>query len=174
MKWMLKIALVLLTSMAMLTVSCSDDSNGGDDGTDPGNTDAPIVGTWKSAGTDVAPLLLGLGFVEIDAVFRNDQTYTVTATDTAAAQVVFTGTYTATASGVGNIMDITLNQNSPTAITSVGIYEIDTAADPDRMTYEVVQTEPTLGVAPPTAAAGFGSTGGGVFLMTNVQYFVRQ
>ncbi|HQU97021.1 MAG TPA: hypothetical protein PLO39_12810, partial [Saprospiraceae bacterium] len=73
---------------------------------------------------------------------------------------------------VGNIYTIKLNQTSPTALTAEGIFEV--SADNKTMKYEVVQTEPSLGIAPPTAAGGFGSTAGGAFGTNVVQNFVRR
>lgn len=160
----------LLTGLSLMTISCGDDD---DDDNDDSSQQEEIVGGWLSAGTDVAPLLLSLGFTQITADFRADNTYDVYATDTSGAVVQFTGTYVIAASGVGNIYTITLNQNSPTAITSEGIFEIDATANPDTMMYEIVQTSPDIGATPPTPAGGFGSTSGGAFGDTNIQKYIR-
>ena len=86
----------------------------------------------------------------------------------------FTGTYTAKASTVAGIWDITLNQATPSVLTSVGIFQIDGNATPQRLTYEVAQTQPPIqGVTPPTADKGFGSTAGGLLGMKNVQKYAR-
>jgi hypothetical protein len=89
----------------------------------PGGT---IVGKWLSAGDDVAPLLVSLGFDSIYAEFFDNNTYSVLAIDNTGAQIPFIGIYTSSASGVGNIMDIVLEQSTPSVVTSEGIYEITT------------------------------------------------
>ncbi len=95
--------------------------------------------------------------------------------DSAGTEATLRGTYTTSPGGAtganANIRNIVANQNSPTAITAVGIYEVVG----NTMRYEVAQTQPPLqGVTPPTAAAGFGSTSGGAFGQANVQRYVRQ
>ena len=74
-----------------------------------------------------------------------------------------------TDSGTGGIWNITVNQSSPSVLTSVGIFKVDG----DNMQYEVAQTEPNIGAIPPTAAGGFGSTNGGALGTQNVQKYVR-
>ena len=41
------------------------------------------------------------------------------------------------------------------------------------MQYEVLQTEPNLGFAPPTPTGGFGSTAGGAFGNLNIQKYKK-
>ena len=136
----------------------------------------PLVGKWQSTGADIAPLLAGMPFnlTDIKAQFNADQTYTVDATDKNNTTTKFTGTWTATASTKMNIWDITLNQSMPSVVTSKGIYQVDTSVTPNRMTYEVAQTQPPIsGVTPPTADMGFGSTSSGALGMNNVQKYSR-
>ncbi len=85
-----------------------------------------IVGNWLSAGADVAPLL-AVFFDSIYADFHSDNTYQVRAVDPNGVSTFFTGTYTVSPSGVGNIYTITLQQNSPAVATVEGIYEINPA-----------------------------------------------
>ena len=131
----------------------------------------PLVGNWLSEGTNIAPLLAGAPFntVRITAEFRADNTYTVVTTDANDAEVTLTGTWS-TGDGSGTIRTVTVNQSSPTTLTSEGIYQnVD-----GLLTYEVAQTNPPLtGVTAPTAAAGFGSTSGGNFGVLNIQKYVR-
>jgi hypothetical protein len=131
----------------------------------------PIVGEWVSTGANVAPLLAGPPFntVSISAVFNSNGTYTVITTDNNNSQVTLTGTYQ-TSEGAGLIRNISLNQDSPTVLTSEGIYRFEDGL----LTYEVAQTNPPLtGVTQPTPEGGFGSTSNGLFGELNIQKYVR-
>jgi len=150
-----------------------------DDGT-PAGTEAPsegdpaLVGTWVSEGDDVSDLLAPW-YGKLEATFNTDLTYEVMTTDTGGAPGTLSGTYTTSASGVDGIMNIILWQTAPNSVTSEGIYQLDESGSPIRMTYEVAQTDPSVvGVTPPTAEAGFGSTSGGDFGTQNIQYYSRQ
>ncbi|HQU73034.1 MAG: hypothetical protein KDI06_06935 [Calditrichaeota bacterium] len=168
-RFMSVLMVAMMVAMAFFS-ACSDDSTTPED-----NTPDPTVieGSWLSDGSNVAPLLAGLGFASISASFASNNTYSVVATDTGGFQITFSGTYTAEASTVDGIFNITLNQSVPSAIVSEGIYEVDASMTPNQMRYEVVQTEPSLGT-PPTAEAGFGSSAGGILGNSNIQVFVRQ
>ena len=168
MKRLFSILLVLLLSLSLIVTSCGDDDD--DNTPDPTDQEA-IVGTWLSEGANLAPLLANLGFTKIEAIFDDDNTYLVKATVTGGNVNEMTGTYTVQTSGTGNIMNITLNQTTPAALTSQGIYEITN--NNDNMRYEVVQTSPDIGATPPTATAGFGSTNGGALGIINIQNYVR-
>lgn len=124
-------------------------------------------GKWKSF--PVAPILATFAD-SIIAEFKTNNTYEVFQWKDG-AKIELTGTYVQTKSGVGNIYTIKLNQTSPTAITAEGIFEV--SEDNESMKYEIIQTEPSLGVAPPTAADGFGSSGGGAFGTINIQEYKR-
>ncbi len=133
-----------------------------------------IIGKWLSTGANLAPLLVALaGYDSIYANFYINNTYDVRAVDTAGTAYSLTGTYTIGKSNVGNIYNITLNQSTPTTLTSIGIFEIAVNQTPHLMTYEVAQTEPNIGATPPTPEAGFGSTSGGAFGTLNVQKYIR-
>lgn len=131
----------------------------------------PIVGNWVSEGANIAPLLAGAPFntERITADFNADATYTVVTTDNSGSAVTLTGTWSSE-EGAGDIRVITVNQASPTTLTSAGIYSnVDGI-----LTYEVAQTNPPLtGVTAPTADGGFGSTSGGAFGALNIQKYVR-
>lgn len=136
-----------------------------------GVEDVTIVGNWLSDGDNVAPILVQLaGTVSIDATFE-ETAYSVFTTDMDGQEVEFAGVYTVEPSGVGNIMNITLEQSAPQTITSEGIYEIDNSTNPPTMTYEVVQTVPDVGAQAPSADLGFGGTSLGADL---TQVFVWQ
>jgi len=150
MKHLMLFAVVL--SIA-LVIGCSED----EETTTPVIPTPTIVGTWKAEGLGfVAPGLYAPPFNvrKIIATFNNDLSYTVVSTDSAGAEITYTGAY-ATTAGVDTIRNIVLNQSTPTTLTSTGIY----SAGLILMTYEVIQTSPQIpGFTPPTAAAGFGST----------------
>jgi hypothetical protein len=144
----LSLALALVATASF--VACDSD----DGGTGPAENDE-LVGTWLSTGTDVAPgLMATLKTKSITAVFSANNTYNVVATDSSNAAVTFTGTWAATGTE-GAVRAITLNQATPTSLTSQGIFQIVGT----RLTYEVIQTQPAIaGFAAPTVAGGFGST----------------
>lgn len=154
--------------------SCTDGvQNGNETGVDCGGDCAPcevgIQGSWWSKGADVAPLLVNLFAIDsIYAEFRTNLSYEVVTYSGGVASTL-TGVYTQSDSGTNGIWDITVNQSSPAALTSTGIFKVEG----DSMQYEVVQTEPSIGAVPPTAAGGFGSTNGGGLGMLNVQKYVR-
>lgn len=172
MKRLVMLLTVLALVFAMLFSSCSKDSTSPNDNQSQ-TTQLPIVGKWLSEGANVAPLLLGLGIVKIEATFNSDNTYTVVSYDTANAPTTLTGTYAAAKSSVDDIYTITVNQSSPTALTSEGIFKVDATKNPVEMQYEIVQTQPSIGATPPTPEAGFGSTNGGALGTINVQKYVK-
>lgn len=131
------------------------------------------IGFWISSGANVAPVIVSLGFDSLTADFRPDNTYTVMAFTPDGSSTTFNGTFVQTKSGSGNIYNISLSQNQPGAVESEGIFEVTGGAQ-TTMKYEVAQTDPSIpGVTPPNAAAGFGSTSGGVFGTGNIQTFIR-
>lgn len=137
---------------------------------DPGVViDADIVGSWLSTGDDVSALLIASSVTEVSATFEDDGTYTVVATDTNNGTTNFTGTYTVDTST--DPASITISQESPYAATVEGIWAVDGTT----MTYEIIQTTPDLGFAPPTPASGFGtSTGTGLQPGDNTQVYQAQ
>ncbi|HQA75547.1 MAG TPA: hypothetical protein PLY32_00360 [Salinivirgaceae bacterium] len=133
-----------------------------------------IVGNWLSKGADVAPLLATYFQVDsITADFKSNNTYAVVSYS-GGVPTNYVGTYVQTKSGTGDIWTIKLNQSTPTAVTSEGIFEITKVGEGYTMKYEVVQTEPNIGATPPTASAGFGSSNGGALGNSNVQKFVKK
>lgn len=134
-----------------------------------------IAGEWDSKGEDVALLLKNYFKVDsIYAKFNSNNTYLVESFSQG-TKTTYSGTYAQKVSSVAGIWDITLNQSTPTAVTSVGIFEVTKGTDNKyRMKYEVVQTEPNIGATPPTASAGFGSSSGGALGTMNIQTFVKR
>jgi len=140
--------------LAMFGMTACDD----EETTGPGNTQDEIVGTWVSAGADVAPGLAGAPFNtdSIIATFNDDNTYVVDSYS-GTTVVNFTGTYQIGPQAEGQIRAITLNQSTPTSLTSEGIFQVSGSGA--TMQYEVIQTSPALqGFTAPTVAGGFGST----------------
>lgn len=162
---------MLLAAFSFSFVACDKDDD------DDDNTEKleGVQGKWYSSRTNVAPLLKGAPF-NIDSIYANfktDMTYQVESFDNSGVKVTYTGVYVQQKSTVGNIWTIRLTQNAPTAVTSEGIFEVHANETPNRLRYEILQTEPSLGLNPPTPSGGFGSTAGGAFLTTNVQTFLR-
>jgi hypothetical protein len=136
--------------------------------------DTGIIGKWNSAGVNLAPLLVYAGIDSIYANFKGDNSYVVESFTPDGSKTTLTGTFTQQRSTVPGIWNITVNQSAPTALTSVGIFQVLTTFSPLRMKYEIAQTEPAIvGVTPPTAEGGFGSTSGGAYGVLNVQTYVR-
>lgn len=133
-----------------------------------------LVGTWVSEGNNVAPgLKATLKTKKIVATFNANNTYTVVATDSFDVSVTYTGTFTTQANNNTSIRNITLNQTTPTSVTSQGIYRVTTKD----LTYEVIQTTPAIpGFTPPVASEGFGSTKYNSIPLgaTWIQKFVKQ
>jgi hypothetical protein len=169
------VLMLMLSTFVGMVVSCSDDDKKGSD-------QSGIGGTWLSAGTDVAPLLeaifASLGGVDsIYATFTPSDTagslgsYYVRQVNGNSSVVEYAGTYEETASTVGDIYSITIDQTTPSVTENAGIFEIY-QANPDSMKYEVVLLTGTSNVAP-TPEAGFGSTNNGAFGTQNVQRYKR-
>lgn len=156
--------------------TCTDGIQNGDEtGVDCGGSDCDdcligLHGEWLSEGDNIAVILEPFAS-KLEATFNPDGSFFVVQTDTSGAIFNLEGTYVQEESGVDDIWTITLNQSSPTQLTSEGIFSISD----DTMMYEIAQTEPAItGVTPPTPEGGFGSTSGGFFGMNNVQVFIRQ
>lgn len=164
----MKKLLFILISVAIVFTSCKKSTE--EDVYDPA-TDG-LVGEWQSSGSNVAVLLsYYFGVDSIYAKFSDNNTYLVEsyANDT---KTIYSGTYAQEKSGTGQIWTIVLNQSTPTAVTSEGIFEITSDNSEFTMKYEVVQTTPSIGATPPTPEAGFGSSNGGALGTTNVQTFL--
>ncbi len=157
--------------------TCDDGiMNGDETGVDCGGICDPCpegvqMTQWQSSGSNVAPLLAADPF-NVDSIYVEFDMLTYRVEQFSdGVQTVLEGNFNQAESGVGAIWDIILDQTSPSTLTATGIYEI--SGDGLMMTYEVVQTSPDLGLTPPTAAAGFGSTHGGAFGTTNVQKYEK-
>lgn len=166
----MKKAIIFGMLLTLISVSCDESE---DDGPETDPQKIGIVGEWYSSGSNVAVLLsYYFGVDSIYADFNTDNTYLVESFADG-AKTTYSGTFSQTKSGTGTIWNITLNQTTPTALTSVGIFDISTTVEPYTMQYEVVQTEPSLGATPPTATAGFGSSSSGAYGTTNIQHYIK-
>lgn len=132
-----------------------------------------ITGEWQSSGANVAVLLSYYFSIDsIYAKFNENNTYVVESYANG-AKTTYSGIYTQTKPTTGTIWKIKLEQSTPTAVTSEGIFEVTSSNSVYTMKYEVVQTSPSIGATAPTQEGGFGSSNGGALLTTNVQTFLR-
>ncbi len=156
----------------------SNDGGAGDGGSNTGDggasttgdcADLSITGDGMSQGDDISPLFRQASFdyVEIDAGFGGDCSYTVHAITGGGDTYDFSGTYSAVEGAPGSIVQ---QQTQPFEGTSEGIWQVDGST----LTFEVVLTKPDYGFSPPTTEAGFGSTSGqGLAPGDNVQVYRR-
>ncbi len=160
---------LLVVALALTGFACGSSSTGGDK-----DEVEAIVGNWVSEGAD--NVAIGLQMLaktaRIEATFEKNDTYTVVSTDSAGADVTFTGTFQLGDETDSGIRTITLQQNEPTSVVSEGIFQIEG----NTMTYEVIQTEPSIGAEAPTVEGGFGSTlvNGDVTGVLWIQKFEKQ
>ncbi len=171
MRTTLKLLLVLLAALALISfAACSDDDddNGDNGGTDPTVPD-PWIGSWLSAGDNVAPILQGDPF-NLDSVrvhLDEDQVVTLEQHVEGGAWTTLTGTYQVIESESGDVHSITIDYS---AFAQEGIIEV-VEGTPDVMRLEAVQTEPDYGFVPRTPETGFGSDP--LYGDTNIQTYVR-
>lgn len=170
---MKKLFFILIAAVAFAFTACEESEE--IDVYNP-TTDG-LIGEWQSSGANVAALLKV--YFKVDSIyanFKDNNTYLVESFS-AGAKTTYAGVFTQTKSTTGAIWTIKLEQSTPTAVTSEGIFEIttvkSTTVDNYTMKYEVVQTTPSIGATPPTPAAGFGSSNGGALLLMNVQNFAK-
>lgn len=155
MKMTLKNALMLIMILSLVGLAaCSDDdddnSNGG---TNPPPVD-PWIGTWLSAGTDVAPILVAFaGYDSVRVTYNDNQTIVLETHTEDTGWATTNGIYTITESAGSEIDQIDIDY---TVFEQSGIVQI-WAANPDSMYLEVVQTVPDIAATPVTVEGGFGS-----------------
>jgi len=144
----MKIAKILLIALMglMLLVSCEDTKN------DDNENDVDAwIGTWLSAGADVAPILAN--FFANDSIiveFKDDNTLTLDTHTAGAAWTNQTATYIITESNDGDIHHFAATYP---AFEQEGIIEVLDNV----LRLEAVQTVPDIGAVPPTVAGGFGA-----------------
>jgi hypothetical protein len=163
---MKRLLLVLTIVMGMfLMISCEKDD---ENTTEPKKVDV-WVGTWLSAGTNVAPLLSGATF-NIDSIrveMKDDQTISTQSHVKNGAWTTLTGTYAVTKSATGTIHSVSIVY---TAYSQGGIIQV-TEGSPDTMQLEVIQTVPAIPFTPRTPETGFGSDA--ALGTLNIQKYIR-
>lgn len=114
-----------------------------------------LVGTWISAGSDVAIGLTSTARAAgVRATFEADSTYVIEIADSTDGMTRQSGMWSASA-GRDVARAITLYQTLPSPRVEQGVFLVSGA----RLTYEVVPVQPAdAGLSPPTIASGFGST----------------
>lgn len=149
---MKRLLLVLTIVMGMfLMISCDKDD---DNGTNAPKAVDPWVGTWLSAGTNVAPLLVSLfKYDSVKVEMKDNQTVTLMTHPAGGAWATVNGTFVVTKSATGDVHTIQIVYPS---YEQGGIIQV-TAGTPATMKLEVVQTVPNIGATPRTPATGFGS-----------------
>jgi hypothetical protein len=140
-----KIILIALLGL-MLIVGCEDTKN------DDKDTDVDAwIGTWLSAGADVAPILVAVfQYDSVRVTFEEDNTLTLDSHVANGAWTSIPGTYVVTESADGDIHGFAANY---TAFEQEGIIEVIDNV----MRLEAVQTVPDIGATVPTVAGGFGA-----------------
>lgn len=125
-------------------------------------------GTWLSAGTNVAPLLVALFNYDSVQVVFDANTVELSSHIVGGAWATINGTYAITQEPTGDVHSIDIVYP---AFEQGGIIQV-ISATPDTMKLEVVQTLPDIGAVPRTPATGFGSD---VTLGTaNIQVYLKQ
>ena len=164
----MKRSLLILTVLfgMFLMASCDKDD---DKGTNPVTKTEDWVGTWLSAGANVAPLLAVAPF-NIDSVrveFKDNQTLTMASHVKNGAWTTMPGTYVVTKAATGTIHSISIVY---AAYSQGGIFQV-TKGTPDTMQLEVIQTVPAIPFQPRTPETGFGSDA--ALGVLNIQKYVR-
>jgi hypothetical protein len=147
---MKKLLFLLIAILSISFIACSEDES----------VTAPVVeadawvGTWLSAGDNVAPILVSLfSYDSVKVTMNEDKTIVLESHIIDGAWASIPGVYTVTESATGEVHSISINY---TAFEQEGIIEV-TAGTPDQMKLEAVQSVPDIGAVPRTPATGFGS-----------------
>ncbi len=163
---MKRIIILSLVVMGMLFMaSCSSD----DGGTNSTVEVDAWVGTWLSAGPNVAPLLAALFNYDSVRVELTEQNTVKTSSHVKdGAWNTVEGTFAVTESASGDVHTVKFIYS---AFEQEGIFQIIDAT-PDTLKLEVVQTLPDIGATPRTVATGFGSDP--ALGTINIQYYVKE
>jgi hypothetical protein len=157
---MIALWLVACTSGGLDITSPIDGADVEPDDSDAPSSEAALVGSWRSAGADIAPLLVDV--VRVDATFEADGSYEVLTLLGDDSTWTLVGTWTSDLST--DPAAIALSQTSPWADAVEGIWGVDG----DVLTWDVVSV--ALG-SPATPGGGFGSSSAGD---DNVQTYRRR
>ncbi len=161
---MKKLIYLLIVLLSISFAACSDD----DSGTNPEDDVKPWVGTWLSAGTNVAPILVSLfKYDSVRVTLNADNTVVLKSHVINGAWSTLGGVYTVTESATGSVHSIKINY---TAFEQDGIVQV-TSGTPDMLKLEAVQTTPNIGAVPRTPTSGFGSDA--ALGTLNIQNYIR-
>ncbi len=161
---MKKLSYLLILLLTLSFVACSED----DGGTKPEDETKPWIGTWLSAGTDLAPILVeAFNYDSVRVTIKEDKTLILESHVKDGAWATLSGVYTITESSSGTVHKISINY---TVFEQEGIIEV-TSGNPDEMKLEAVQTVPDIGATPRTPESGFGSDA--ILGIRNIQKYKR-
>ncbi len=162
----LKFALLATLALGLVALAACSSDDGGT--APPPVDDTTWLGTWLSAGNDVAPLLVTLfNYDSVRVTFNENNTVVLESHPEGGAWTTLNGVYDVTESPDGSIDAIAINYS---AFEQEGIIEVFKAS-PDSLLLEAVQTVPDIGAVPPTPADGFGANA--ALGTTNVQRYRR-
>ena len=163
---MKRLTIVLAVLMGLFAfISCDEDSGTNNDDK---NKD-PWIGTWLSAGADVAPLLIGLfNYDSVRVELTDDMVVKTHSHIAGGAWATVEGVYTVTESQNGDVHSVEFVY---AAFSQEGIMQVIDAS-PDSIKLEVVQTLPDIGAVPRTPATGFGSDA--ALGTANIQKYVKE
>lgn len=155
---------LLIVLLSFSFIACSSD----DSVTETEETTEAWVGTWLSAGDNVAPILVSLfNYDSVRVTMNEDFTIQLDSHIKDGAWTSFDGVYSVTKSSSGSVHSISINY---TAFEQEGIIEVTTGS-PDTMQLEAVQTTPDIGAVPRTPESGFGSDA--ALGTLNIQNYVK-
>ncbi len=165
-----RVAAKLVAILLLLQISCKPSD---DDDPDADPQQMSIEGEWYSSRGNLSVIMKEFyGVDSIYVIFRDDLSYSM---ETYGDRKILSteGTYAYDSTDYGNICTIVLYQAKPRELTFEGIFEILPGVPPYTMEYEVVQTLPHIGILPPAAQEGFGSSDNGAYQHRYIQRYVK-
>ncbi len=160
------IAFLSILALIAVIAGCSKDSKSS---TEPVVTKDAWIGTWLSAGTNVAPILVAVfNYDSVRVTINEDKTVTTDSHVKNGAWTSTTGTWAVTKSASGDVHSVEFVYP---AFSQEGILQVTTGT-PDQLKLEVVQTVPDIGATPRTPDTGFGSDA--TLGAANIQTYVRE
>ncbi len=154
---------LLIVLLSFSFIACSSD----DSVTETEETTEAWLGTWLSAGENVAATISSLGIDSVRVIMNEDQTITLESHFADGQWIPTVGTYEVTKSSNGDIHSIEIIYPS---YEQGGIIQV-ISGNPEKMKLEVVVTIPNYGFSPVTPEGGFGSDPN---VVDNIQSYVRE
>lgn len=165
-----KMAASLVAILLLLLTSCKPSD---DDENDPDPQQRSLEGEWYSSRGNLSVLMKDFyGVDSVYVVFREDFSYKMEIYGDK-KMLNYEGTFAYDSTDFGNICTILLYQTSPKELTIEGIFEVLEGNPPYTMNYEVIQTFPYIGLNPPSAQEGFGSSDNGAYQHRNIQRYIK-